>query len=383
MKHKTILFFVSIDRRCFEDHLDGIFQHAHSRNWHVQVMEMGSEASMRKSIRFWKPDSIVAEYGDGMDFSPSLFGDTPTVLIDIGKRSPPSGFTVVRLDSAAVGRMGAEYMLKLDLMSYAYVGFSRTSVWDEERRMAFTETIRNAGRNCTEFFQTRYIPPVERHRRLCAWIETLPRPCGLMTCNDGVGEEVLNICSQLGIRVPDDIAVLGVDNDRTICENTIPPLASIDAGIYQSGRLIAEILDSRMTARKNSPCVHLLHPPLRIQVRQSVRRLVCDKSKVASALELIRRRACDGLSVGDVVGQMEVSRRAAEKHFRIATGKSILEEIMEVRFGKVLDMLRNPNVKIGAIAGICGFSTDVALRKAFRLRMGMSMSDWRAHVNKN
>ena len=145
MKHKTILFFVSIDRRCFEDHLDGIFQHDHSRNWHVQVMEMGSEASMRKSIEFWKPDGIVAEYGDGMDFSPSLFGDTPTVLIDIGKRSPPSGFNAVRLDSAAVGRMGAEYMLGLGLMSYAYVGFPRISVWDEERRTAFAETIRKSG----------------------------------------------------------------------------------------------------------------------------------------------------------------------------------------------------------------------------------------------
>ncbi len=379
MKHKTILFFVSLDRRCFEEQLDGIFRHPHAQNWHVQVVELKSEAAMRKSLEFWKPSGVIVEYGDAFAFSPSLFGRTPTVLIDIGRRLPPAGFNVVGFDSGAAGRMGAEHLLGLDLPTYAYVGFSRPVVWDSERRAAFAETVRKAGRNLVEFFPARQIPPAERHRRLCAWIKALPRPCGLMACNDCVGEEVLNICSRLGVRVPDDVAVLGVDNDATLCENTSPPLASIVPGAFQGGLNVAQILDDLMSCGANGGRAPVVarHTPLRVVVRKSVRRIVCDRSKVSLALELIRRRACEGIDVGDVVAEMGVSRRAAENHFRLATGKSILEEIQEVRFERVLEMLRDPKQQIGAIAGSCGFATEVALRKAFRQRMGISMRAWR------
>ena len=379
MKRKTVLFFVSLDRRCFDEQLDGIFRHPHAQNWHVQVVELKSVAAMRKSLEFWKPSGVIVEYGDAFAFSPSLFGRTPTVLIDIGRRPPPSGFNVVGFDSGAAGRMGAEHLLGLDLPSYAYVGFSRPVVWDSERRAAFAETIQKSGRNVVEFFPSRRLPSAERHRRLCAWIKALPRPCGLMACNDRVGEEVLNICARLGVRVPDDVAVLGVDNDATLCENTSPPLASIDPGAFQSGLIVAQMLDDLMLCGMdgNVTPVQTVHPPLRVVVRKSVRRLVCDRSKVSLALELIRRRACEGIDVGDVVAEMGVSRRAAENHFRLATGKSILEEILDSRFERVFEMLRDPKRQIGAIAGACGFATEVALRKAFRQRMGMSMRAWR------
>jgi len=117
-------------------------------------------------------------------------GKIPTVLIDIGKRLSLNGFNVVKLDSAAVGRMGAKHLLGLGLPSYAYVGFTMASQWDRERRDAFAEEVRKAGCSYVEFFPARQQLPAEHHRLLCDWIKTLPRPCGLMACNDGVGEEV-------------------------------------------------------------------------------------------------------------------------------------------------------------------------------------------------
>ena len=159
-------------------------------------------------------------------------GNVPTVLLDIGKREPPDGFNIVKLDSGAVGRMGAEHLLGLNLKTYAYVGFMRTAVWDEERRTAFASAIHKAGCDYKEFCHARNLTPAARHARLYSWIKALPKPCGLMACNDAVGEEILNICSQLGIHVPNDIAVLGADNDMRLCENTVPTLASIDSGGY-------------------------------------------------------------------------------------------------------------------------------------------------------
>ncbi|MBR3924964.1 MAG: substrate-binding domain-containing protein [Kiritimatiellae bacterium] len=379
MKHKTILFFVSIDRRCFDEQIDGIFRHADSKNWHIQFVEKGPVAAMRRSIDFWKPDGIIIEYGDDKIISPSLFGNVPTVLLDIGKREPPDGFNIVKLDSGAVGRMGAEHLLGLNLKTYAYVGFMRTAVWDEERRTAFASAIHKAGCDYKEFWHVRNLTPAARHARLYSWIKALPKPCGLMACNDAVGEEILNICSQLGIHVPNDIAVLGADNDMRLCENTVPTLASIDSGIFQEGMDIVRILDGLMTddaANERQPVV-MAHKPIRVVLRQSVRRLVCDRSKVASALELIRRRACEGITVNDVASAMGVSRRVAEKHFRMVTNKSILQEILDRRFEEVFELLRNPNLKIGAIAGMSGFSSEMALRKIFRERMGCSMRDWR------
>ena len=380
MKPTTILFFVSLDRHCFDTQLEGFFQYSRARKWRVQVVsEAISREKIRKAMEFWKPSGVIVEYGDTLRVSPSLFKDVPSVLIDIGRRKPSAAFNVVGLDSGAVGRMGAEHLLGLGLAAYSYIGFSQPMLWDRERESAFVETVRRAGGDASSFMSRRALSPDERHQRLFAWINTLPRPCGVMACNDRVGEEVLNICARLGISVPDEMAVLGVDNDATLCENATPPLASIDPGTSRSGFLAAQILDRSMSGRSRgcAPLVGNFYPPLRVVVRQSVRRLACDRSKVAAALEMIRRRACEGASVGDVVAEMGVSRRAAENHFRLATGKSILQEIDDVRFERVFEMLRDPKRQIGAVAGACGFSTEVALRKAFRLRTGMSMSAWR------
>ena len=384
-RQPDILFFISLDHRCFSEQLDGIFRYPRAQGWRVQVVsEAISAANIRKTLEFWKPSGVIVEYGDTLKISPTLFGDVPFVLVDIGRRKPPKEANVIGFDTGAAGKMGAEYLLGLDLPAYSYIGFWKDVSWDCARRRSFMETIRRAGRPVSAFFTRRTLKPDERFHMLRAWIKALPRPCGVMACNDRVGEEVLNICAQLGIRVPEEMAVLGVDNDRALCENMSPSLASIDPDAQRGGFFAAQMLDELMSRPRQGPAphVHKLYQPLRVEVRQSVRRLAGDRFRVGQVLEMIRRRACDGIGVGDVVSEMGMSRRAAEKHFRIVTGKNILDEIRDVRFAKVFEMLRDPRRQIGVIAGLCGFATEVALRKAFRLRTGMSMSDWRERATR-
>ena len=191
-----------------------------------------------------------------------------------------------------------------------------------------------------------------------------------------MGEEIVNACAQLGFSVPDEIAVLGVDNDEQICENLSPTLSSVAPDFTEGGYLAAEFLLQLIENPRQKPETRLFKVT-RLTVRQSTRRMVCDRSRVAAAVEMIRRRACEGISVNDVVAAMGVPRRTAEVHFRLATGHSILDEIDDIRFARVFDLLKNPRQLLDAIPSLCGFATGVALRKAFRLRTGMSMRDWR------
>lgn len=375
---KTVLFFISNARNGFSEHLEGVHAYAHRRNWHVQVVSRAMTRELvRESIAFWKPIGVLVEYdGQSVLRDSRLFGDIPVVSFDTGQTKPRRG-TYIAFDSVAAGRMGADHLLQLDLPTYAYVGFWSSVVWDRERESAFRRAIQAAGKTCLTFRCT--TSRTERMRRLQDWLNALPRPCGVMAANDLAAEEVLSVCIGEGIAVPDDLAVLGVDDFRPLCEALRPTLSSIAHPILREGYRAAQVLDELMGAPAGGANVSqvIRFPPERLVVRQSTRRLVLDRSKVAAALETIRERACAGLRVEEVVAVMGVTRRMAERHFRLATGHSIHEEIDRVRFEKVYELLANPNCRIDAIAGRSGFSTEVALRKAFRQREGCSMSVWR------
>ena len=375
---RNILFFISLDRNCFNTQLEGIYRYSRKRNWHVQVVEKSLRRNeLRKTLDFWKPSGVLVEYGEARNVDFSAFGDIPVVCIDIGRRLPHPRMNVVGLDSAAVGTLGADYFYSLGFEHFGYVGYWESMLWDRERRDAFVSAVREQGLDCSVFTPRRKTSAAERHQALRVYLKNLPRPCGIMACNDRTGEDVLIACSLLGIRVPEEVSVLGVDNDLTLCENIVPSLTSIDPDTSRSGFVAAEMLDRLMSGEDSHFPLRCFYPPSRVVVRRSTRRLSCDSSTVGAAVELIRTRACEGISVKDVVESMGISRRAAENHFRQATGRTIYEEINEARFAKVFELLRDPKRSISTIAGFCGFSTEVALRKAFRLRTGLSMSRWR------
>lgn len=375
---KTVLFFISLDRSCFKKQLEGIYRFSRDRDWHVQVIERGLRSKeLKKALEFWKPIGVFVEYGKSTKIDFTAFGDIPVVCIDIGRQVPNPRINVVGLDSAAVGRFGARYLLSLKFVSSGYVGYWESMPWDHERRSGFVDEVCAAGGDCRTFAPRKRLSPPERNRRLHQWLSTLPKPCGIMACNDSVGEEVLNACSSLGVRVPEEVAVIGVDNDFTLCENAVPSLTSIDPDNTQSGYLAAEMLERIISSGGNGAPCRCYYPPLRVVTRHSTRKISCDRSAVGKALEFIRRHACEGVGVAEVVSVMGVSRRAAENHFRLATGRSILEEIDDVRFTKVFELLGDNRQMISSIADFSGFSTEVALRKAFRKRTGMSMSAWR------
>ena len=374
---KTVLFFISSTRHTCGDRLAGIFRYAQECDWHIQVVERAfHRVNVRQQLDFWKPIGVIAECGSGApELNASAFGDIPAVYFDADRDLRGPGH-YVNLDSASVGRFAARHLLSLKLPNYAFAAFRLPLFWSRERGAVFTREIVRAGRRCFVFDRQKEQSQSARLKDIVAWLRYLPRPCGVFAANDYVGEEIVNACAQIGISVPDDIAVLGVDNDEQICETLMPSLSSIAPDFEGGGYIAAEML-GRMIDGVAPENEARLFTTDRIVLRQSTRRIVCDRKRVADAVEMIRKCACDGIAVSDVVSFMGESRRSAEMHFREATGRSIHEEIDEARFARVFRLLENPRQEIGAIAQLCGFSTGVALRKAFLLRTGLSMRDWR------
>ena len=379
---KTVLFFISLKRKNFSEQLEGVYNYNYSckLNWHVQVIENPqSREQAREALADWEPCGVLAEYGEKAVFHDrKLFGDIPVVHFDIGRRPPKSGH-FVSFDSASAGRMGADHLLNLNFRQYAYVPYWEKRLWDYERNAAFCSAIRETGAACESFSQDYRLAASHRHMKLQEWLRTMRRPCGIMAANDRVAEEVISACAKLGLSIPDDVAVLDVDNDRLLCENQRPTLSSVVPDAIREGWNAAEMLNRLIKNGNAGNGLEVLKmPPCSVCVRQSTRIVTCGRAIVREALEMIRTRATEGITVTDVVGQMGgISRRMAERSFRAEVGHSILEEIVNVRFEKVYELLMRPTVTIDSIAGRVGFKTEVALRKAFRLREGCSMRDWR------
>ena len=376
---ETILFFISSTRHTCGNRLEGIHRYARGRDWHVQVVERAfHKVNVKRQLDFWQPVGVIAECGSGAsELNAEAFGAVPTVYFDADRAVHGPG-CYVALDSAKVGALAAEHLLSLDLPHYAFAAFRMPLFWARERCEAFVEAVqRSRGCGVSVFDPGREQVSDVRQQAMEEWVRSLPRPCGVFAANDYVGEEIANICARMGISVPGDIAILGVDDDEQICENTMPTLSSIAPDFAHGGYLAAEML-GRLVDGDGPRNAFLRYEPGTVVVRQSTRHIAGSCERIADAVEMIRRRACEGISAKDVASYIGIPRRTAEMQFRAATGRSIHQEIDEVRFAKVFALLKNPRQTLDAIPDLCGFSTCVALRKAFKLRTGLSMREWRA-----
>jgi LacI family transcriptional regulator len=213
---------------------------------------------------------------------------------------------------------------------------------------------------------------------LAEWLKSLPRPCGIFAANDATAAEVCTMASSFGISIPDELAVIGVDDDPIICERTKPSLSSIRVDFEQGGYICAELLDRRIHDPHFTQA-SFTYGTVLVARRGSTRRMACMDRRVVKALEYIRKNACEGIGTTDVAAVMDVSRRMAEAIFRRKLNRSIHEEIVLARLERAKLLLCNPRHDISSIAGLCGWSSESVLRKTFKERFGVSMREWRTN----
>jgi len=379
----TVLFFVYSNKYICANRIEGARRYAEKAGWDIQVVERHNAdrpLDVNGIIDFWKPVGIIAECAGGMpELSRKTIGRIPLVYLDEDPNGEKGRALYVNSDSPRIGELAAKELLLLDLPHYAFVGWREPRFWSEDRRKSFQAAIRLHGKDCAVFECPPKLPDARCRALLGRWIKSLPKPCGVFAVHDPVAEEVLQLAFANGITVPDELAVIGVDDDPIICESTTPPLTSIGLDFEQGGFLCAQLLDERIK-NPNFTEARLGYGVTSVTRRLSTRRFNCGDRRVSAAITFIRRTACDGVTVPMVASVMGLKRRMAEMLFRRETGHTIHDEICDVRLERVENLLRNPRQQISALAELCGWKSAAALRTAFRAKHGKSPADWRASL---
>lgn len=373
------------------DKLRGIFKYSHLYGpWHVHLVQGLSGEHKPASANEWKTyDGIIA--GQMMLGLADALKQTrkPMVLMDpldvvTAPGSPFARLSCTLDDSEAVGYAGASYFLEQGYQYLAYVGEALSRSWSVYRGESFMRHVAAAGReghlfNCPSTVTSQK----EAEKHLTAWLAEIPKPVALMAAMDTRAIEVIRLCDGIGLRVPTDVAVLGVDNDELICNGSIPTLSSIQRDTEACGFTAAQMLD-RLMRREVYKREVVRYGVQEIFTRDSTRMKGDTTDSVAMrAREFIRINAGESIGVPEIVRHLKVSRRHLEVRFRAAFNHSLLEEIQAVRLERAAKLLKETDLSLTEVCTRSGYQTDVHLRRVFKKHYGANMRAYRSRMHKH
>ena len=325
------------------------------------------------SLERWDGDGFVARIESRKHADQLAARGIPVVDVAGGWGRP--GFRQVCNDDAATGALAARHLKSLGISTFAFCGVPRVG-WSQARRDAFRAAV--APSRVSVFEQPlAWWEGLHESRRLDEWLRGLPKPVALFACNDTTGLRAGAASRRLGLAVPEDVAILGVDNEDILCELSVPPLSSISLDLERIGWEAAETLSGFIEGRPGRPAPILI-APREVVERASTRTLATGDILVDATLRLIHgAAAAERLSVGSVVRHVPGSRRSLEKRFRKALGRSIHQEIIRHRIDSARRLLRDTTLTISAIAGETGFANAQRFYAAFRGAQGVTPGAYR------
>ncbi len=359
--------------------MKGIRRYADMAGW--TLLRIDYRDILDGLVDLWRPVGFLADAGlsaETLSEVPRLNG-IPVVFCDsspdaVGAGQAPSAY--VSSDAEAVAGAAFDELVRQGFGHFAYVPFvaDPCRAWSVRRGDVFARRARAHGATFSRF-SVPTTTAAQRMRALRTWLTALPRPCGVFAANDVVSECVRSICLAEGIGIPEEIALVGVDNRRDICESGDPTLTSVEQDFESCGYLSAQTLD-RLLAGEDIRGQSLTFGVAQVVRRASTQRLpVCD-GRVMRALEFIRRHATDRITSADVIAVMGCRRSCAYQRFRACLGHTILEEIRSRRIARVKELLRGGDHDLASLPDYCGFSSLVDLRRVFKAETGRTLTQW-------
>jgi LacI family transcriptional regulator len=346
--------------------------------WAIRLGEHKRGDAPPAWLKRWKGDGVIARLENAR--IARGIGATSVPIVNVSAARPVPGFPGVKTDDEAIARLAAEHFRARGFRSFAFSGV-RGYRWSELRRDHFVRILAERGFACSVYEEPRVPrkgdPFHQDGRALARWLRRLAKPVGICACWDGCGAQILAQCRSLGIHVPEEVAVLGVDNDDLLCDLADAPLSSIDPNAYRIGYEAAEILDRMMGGRRVAPETRLVEP-LGVHTRLSSDILAVDDPEIAAALRFIREHALRGIKVEGVLRKVPLSRRVLESRFKKLVGRTPHEHILALRLEKARSLLAETDLTLGAIAERSGFQHAEYMSVAFKRSFGFSPSDYRA-----
>ena len=378
-----VAVMVETSRGYARDILRGILryemEHGH---WDIYTVPAGRKEQKLPSMTMPSKKGVIAHIVSAQMVKEICKANLPTVSIfptgDVPCVSKNlRNFAEVRLDSRSIGVMAAKHLLECRFAHFGVIGEIYDADWSVHRVEAFVETIAMCGRIAAVYptpNKNKMDWAVEQ-KYISKWLKSLPKPVGIFAATDIRAMNVIEACKHAGINVPEEIAVVGVDNDELFCEMTSPKLSSVAIDAERAGYESAKALDHLMRGEKTLPT--MCFGPLRVVVRRSSDVVGVDDLLVRKAVSFIRDCYTLPITVLNVVKALDVSRRQLEIRFKRALGHSIHEEIKKRRLGHVRTLLLETDFSLDQIAELSGFQCKNYLVNLFHKEFGMTMLTYR------
>lgn len=344
------------------------------RPWSFHLMEQGRGDDPPSWLAGWKGDGLIARIETPRIARAVVKTGLPAVDLSAARLVPHLPW--VETNDEEIARLAADHLLERGFRRFAFCGDPRFN-WSTWREKHFAAHLALSGHACAVFRPQGPGGDVAAEaRELTRWLQDLPKPVGIMAGYDIRGEQILNACRAAGLAVPDEVAVIGVDDDALLCELASPPLSSVIPNAHRAGYEAAELLDRLMAGKKVAAAARLISP-LGVAARQSTDVLAVDDRDVARAVQYIREHACEGINVSDVLRVVPLSRRVLEQRFQRLLGHSPHGEILQVRLNRVKQLLSQTDLPLYVIAERTGFEHIEYLSVVFKRETGSAPSAYR------
>ena len=379
MKHRSVALLIETSNGYSRGLLEGVIGYTKEcGTWSVHLTEQARGAPPPAWLKSWDGDGIIARIETDAIGRQLLKHRLP--IVDLSAARHVSGVPWADTEDRAIAKLAIKHFVERGFRNLAFCG-DKGFVWSDRRAEHFRHLAEQA--QC-RFFEhhsaARYdagFNPAKVTRQIGNWPQSLPRPIAVLGCYDYKAQQVLDACRLLDIAVPEQVAVLGVDDDRLICELSEPTLSSIIPDTKRTGYEAAAMLDRMMSGKKVTTDQPLITQPLGVKVRASTDTLAIDDPEIVKALGYIRRHATANIRVADVLREVELSRRSLEHRFKKLIGHTPSEEIQRVRFNRIKELLTETELSIGDIATRTGFEYGEYMAAAFKRSIGCTPSEFR------
>lgn len=361
--------------------LRGIQRYAQQQHsWGFRMTDKINDIT--QMFKLWKPSGIITFIY--LEEQYALHKNVETPLVSIANVDLDARFPTVCVDDIRVGRVAGQYLLQRGFCHFGFVGFPR-SKFSNERQHGFEFVLAESDYKPMIFHDTSWpnsdcVWDWTAERPIEEWLAHLPKPCAVLAANDAMAMRLSEVCRYMQIRIPEDIALLGVDNDDLFCELAKPQLSSVQLPVEQIGYEAAWLLDQIMQGQQPAKQSFQL-PPMPVKTRQSTDIKLLKDSELAQVVRYIHEHAHEPITMEDVLDRFKISRRSLERKCRMELGRPPLQELIRVRLERAMMLLSQTSLPISHIAKQIGFASSKQFCTIFRQKKDMTPTAYRQQFN--
>lgn len=324
----------------------------------------------------WGADAVIGQFAGNDEVS--LFTKNGIVVVAQDYIRKFNGIPNITADYHGTGRMAAEYFIGKGYTNFAFFGF-RDVCWSDERYEGFKKAVEESGYgDHLSAYRMQDINAIWYYEldRLSDWLRDLPKPVAVMACDDNQASNLIDACNSIGMKMPGEVAIIGVDNDEIICNLNTPSLTSIHVDIENGGYRTAELID-RIVSDRSTRVEDIVLKPVKVVSRISTASYATDDTQILNAIQFIHQNLTKKISVSDVMKEAALSRRLLERRFKAVTGESIYQYISRNKVKLFADMLLDTNDQVINVALNLGENDSKSISRKFKAAYGMAPNEWR------